>query len=250
MAARIPEAQPPFPGDVQQRLEAMMPKGVAPLLLFTTLARDPRLFKRFLAGSLLDKGTLSLRHREIVIDRITALSRSEYEWGVHVAFFAERAGLDEAQIASTAQSGAADSVWSEPERALLTVCDQLHATCDIDDKAWNDIRRHFPEEAILEILMLAGSYRMVSYLTNALRLPLEIVRPAFSPRRRVLSPDVTQPSRSSAARPWPMAFACLTWAAAKRRRGHMPRCTIVEPGAPCPRKTAAGGSKRAKFLPL
>lgn len=173
LAARIPEAQPPFPGDVQQRLEAMMPKGVAPLLLFTTLARDPRLFKRFLAGSLLDKGTLSLRHREIVIDRITALSRSEYEWGVHVAFFAERAGLDEAQIASTAQSGAADSVWSEPERALLTVCDQLHATCDIDDKAWNDIRRHFPEEAILEILMLAGSYRMVSYLTNALRLPLE-----------------------------------------------------------------------------
>ena len=102
----------------------MMPKGVAPLRLFTTLARDQRLFKRFMAGSLLDKGNLSLRHREIVIDRITALSRSEYEWGVHVAFFAERAGLDEAQVSSTAQAGAADPVWSEPERALLTVCDR------------------------------------------------------------------------------------------------------------------------------
>ena len=151
----------------------MMPKGVAPLLLFTTLARDRRLFKRFLAGSLLDKGNLSLRHREIVIDRITALCGSEYEWGVHVAFFAERAGPDEAEISSTAQSGPADPVWAEPERALLTVCDQLHAACDIDDKAWKDIRTHFSEEAILEILMLAGAYRMVSYLTNALRLPLE-----------------------------------------------------------------------------
>jgi alkylhydroperoxidase family enzyme len=179
LAARIPEAQPPYPGDVQERLEAMMPKGVAPLRLFTTLARDQRLFKRFMAGSLLDKGNLSLRNREIVINRITALSHSEYEWGVHVAFFAERAGLNEAQVSSTAQAGAADPVWSEPERALLTVCDQLHATCDIDDDAWTAIRAHFSEEAILEILMLAGSYRMVSYLTNALRLPCESFARSF-----------------------------------------------------------------------
>jgi alkylhydroperoxidase family enzyme len=213
LAARIPEAQPPFPGDVQERLEAMMPKGVAPLLLFTTLARDPRLFKRFLAGSLLDKGNLSLRHREIVIDRITALSRSEYEWGVHVAFFAERAGLDEAQVASTAQSGAADPVWNDQERALLTACDQLHATCDIDDKAWSDIRRHFPEEAILEILMLAGSYRMVSYLTNALRLPLESFGRRF-PQKAGVEPGRNATFSIFRRAPVAMAFACLTWAAA------------------------------------
>jgi alkylhydroperoxidase family enzyme len=35
------------------------------------------------------------------------------------------------------------------------------------------LREHFSEEAMLELLMLAGVYRMVSYLTNALRLPLE-----------------------------------------------------------------------------
>ncbi len=173
MPARISEAQPPFAPDIQERLDAIMPKGVAPLVLFTTLARDRRLFNRFMAGSLLDKGNLSLRHREIVIDRITALCGSEYEWGVHVALFAKRAELDEAQVASTAQSGAADPVWSEAERALLTVCDQLHNTCDIDDEAWRAIRAYFSEEAVLEILMLAGSYRMVSYLTNALRLPRE-----------------------------------------------------------------------------
>jgi hypothetical protein len=31
----------------------------------------------------------------------------------------------------------------------------------------------FSEGALLELLMLAGFYRTVSYLTNALRLPLE-----------------------------------------------------------------------------
>jgi alkylhydroperoxidase family enzyme len=173
MASRIPPAVPPFAPEIQDRLERLMPKGVPPLLLFTTLARDKRLFERFMGGGLLDPGHLTLRQREIVIDRITALSGSEYEWGVHIAFFAERAGLDAAQVASTAQGGAADPVWSDTERTLLLVCDQLHATCSIDDVLWARLSAALSEEAILEVLMLAGFYRTVSYLTNALRLPCE-----------------------------------------------------------------------------
>ena len=65
-----------------------MPPAVPPLMLFTTLARDPRLFGKFFAAGLLDRGHLTLRQREIVIDRTTALCGSEYEWGVHVALFA------------------------------------------------------------------------------------------------------------------------------------------------------------------
>ena len=53
-----------------------MPKGIPPLALFTSLARDKRLFERFMVGGLLDAGNLTLRKREIVIDRITALSGS------------------------------------------------------------------------------------------------------------------------------------------------------------------------------
>ena len=59
-----------------------------------------------MAGGLLDPGHLSLRQREIVIDRITALSGSEYEWGVHITIFAARAGLTEAQIRSTTTADA------------------------------------------------------------------------------------------------------------------------------------------------
>jgi alkylhydroperoxidase family enzyme len=150
-----------------------MPKGVPPLVLFTTLARDKRLFGKFMAGGLLDPGHLTLRQREIVIDRITALCGSEYEWGVHIAFFAKRAGLNGSQIASTVSRGKDDAVWSDDERALLAACDQLHETCDIDDETWAQLRRHFSPEALLEVMMLAGFYRTVSYMTNALRLPLE-----------------------------------------------------------------------------
>ena len=93
MAARIAPETPPFSKDIADALARIMPPGVPPLVLFTTLARNPRVFQRIMAGGLLDRGSISLRERELVIDRTTARCGSEYEWGVHIAFFAERANL-------------------------------------------------------------------------------------------------------------------------------------------------------------
>ena len=179
MVARLSPAQPPFAAEIQERLDSIMPKGTPPLILFTSLARDKRLFERFMAGSLLDPGQLTLRQREIVIDRTTALSGSEYEWGVHITFFAARAGLSEAQIRSTTTAEADEPSWTDQDRILIRACDQSHHTCDLDDGMWQELRVHFSEEAILEVLMLAGYYRTVSYLTNALRLPLETYSARF-----------------------------------------------------------------------
>ena len=173
MSARMEAASPPFAPEVQSRLDQVMPKGVPPLHLFATLARDSRLFERFIAGGLLDQGHLTLRQRELVIDRITALSGSEYEWGVHVTFFAKRAGLSKAEVAATARDGSANPIWNDADRALLAACEQLHQSCSIDDAAWAALAEHFADEAILEVIMVAGFYRTVSYLTNSLKLPLE-----------------------------------------------------------------------------
>ena len=173
MPARIEPAQEPYAPEIQKTFDSIMPPGVPPLVLFTTLARDFRLYERFRNGALLDKGHLTLRQREVVINRITALSGSEYEWGVHVAFFAKRVGLDEAMRESLVHGTANDPCWSVEDALLIRACDQLHAHCDIDDLLWIECREHFSEMALIEVLMLAGFYRTVSYLTNALRLPLE-----------------------------------------------------------------------------
>lgn len=173
MDPRIAPAQPPFPAEVQAWLERTMPPGKPPLRLFTTLARDPRLFGKFFAGGLLDRGHLTLRQREIVIDRTTALCGCEYEWGVHVAIFGARVGFTDAQLASLVHGVPGDACWPAPEQTLLRLCDALHHGCDIDDALWQQLRADFSDEAMLELLMLAGFYRTVSYLGNALRLPLE-----------------------------------------------------------------------------
>jgi len=172
MSARIEPATPPFGDDISRPLDRLM-KGQPPLRLFTTLARDPRLFQKFFAGGLLDKGNLSIRQREIVIHRTTALCKSEYEWGIHVTVFSKLGGLTPEQVRATVTGPADDACWSGEEQVLLRLCDSLHEDSDIDDELWNELREHFAEEAIVELLMLAGFYRTVSYLTNGLRMPLE-----------------------------------------------------------------------------
>jgi alkylhydroperoxidase family enzyme len=181
-APRIAPAAPPYLPEVQARFDALMPQGVAPLLLFRVLARDLRLFQRFMGAGLFDKGHLSLRQRELVIDRVIARCGSEYEWGVHVAFFAARAGFSEAQLRSMAHGGPDDACWGPQDALLLRFCDALNVSCDIGEELWADLRARFSEEAVLELLLLAGFYRTVSYLTNALRLPPEAYAARFPPR--------------------------------------------------------------------
>lgn len=169
---RIRPLEPPYADEVQQSFDKVM-KGREPLLLFRTIATSARAWQKFRSASLLDRGPLSLREREIVIDRTTALTNCEYEWGVHVATFAEHVRLTDEQIDATRNAGPAASCWSEAEQALIAAVDALHFRATLDEEEFDRLRQHYDEAQILEILMLCGFYRTVSYVANALDLPLE-----------------------------------------------------------------------------
>ncbi|WP_339832520.1 carboxymuconolactone decarboxylase family protein [uncultured Parvibaculum sp.] len=173
MPARIEPAARPYDDDMERTLEKLMPPGVEPLVLFRTLARNPRVFRRFMAGGLLDKGTLSLREREIVIDRACARCGGEYEWGVHIAFFGERVGFGPAEVAATVAPGADADCWNAREKLIVRLVDQLHDTSTVDDDLWMTLKTAFSDEQLLEMIVLAGLYHMVSFVVNATRLPLE-----------------------------------------------------------------------------
>lgn len=181
MNPRITPLAPPYDAPLQAWFDAVM-RGRPPLTLFTTLARDRRLFDKFSAGSLLDRGHLSLQERELVIDRVTARCGCEYEWGVHVAIYGERAGLDAARLHSLVHGGPDDACWSPQEADLLRLCDMLHEQCDVDDALWTRLRLRFSEGAMMELLLLAGFYRTVSYLAHGLRLPMETFAARFPAR--------------------------------------------------------------------
>ena len=173
MTARIAPVEPPYEEAAQTRFDAIMPEGVEPLVLFRTLARNPRVFERFMAGGLLDKGSISMRDRELVIDRTTARCGSEYEWGVQVAFFGERVGLTPDQVTAIATGPADDPAFEERDQLLLKLCDELHETSQVGDDLWAELTEHWSDEQLIELVVLAGFYHTVSFVTNALRVPLE-----------------------------------------------------------------------------
>ena len=169
---RIAPLEPPYPADEQKSFDAIM-HGAPPLSLFRTLAKSPRAWAKFRGGSLLDRGPLSLRDRELVIDRTCALAGNEYEWGVHIAIFAAAARLTPDEIAATVHGGSAAPVWSPAERALLAAAEALHARAALSDAEFADLRAHYDEDQVMEVLLLCGFYRMVAYVCRGLDLPLE-----------------------------------------------------------------------------
>jgi hypothetical protein len=184
---RIEPVAPPYGADVGRRLEAMMPPGVPPILLFRTFVRNlPMADAMGTWGGyeLSRRLSLSMRDREIVIDRTCARCDCEYEWGVHVAFFAERVGLTGAQVASLTHGDATDACWrDERDRVLIEAVDSLHDTARIDDVLWGRLARVFADDELLDLLMLSGWYHAISFTANGAQVALEPDAPRFDDLR-------------------------------------------------------------------
>ncbi len=182
--SRPPRVEPvaaPYPPELQKVLDAIMPPGVPPLTLFTTLARVPRIWDRFRAGSLLDRGPVPLRHREIVIDRTCARCGCRYEWGVHVELFARRAALTPEQVRATVHGDADDPVWTDDEHLLIRMVDELHDSARLSDETWSRLAATFSVEQILELIALVGFYHTVAFFANGLELAPERHGAPFPP---------------------------------------------------------------------
>src|SRR5262245_54201574 len=168
--ARVAPLAPPYSEPVASTLERIMPAGVAPLVLFRTLAVNERVFLRLMAGGLLDRGSITLREREIVIDRTCARCGSEYEWGVHMAFFGERVGFTPEQRAGICAPDPAASGFPPREQLLLRLVDELHDTSRVSDALWTALRAEWSEAQLIELVALAGFYHLISFCTNAFRI--------------------------------------------------------------------------------
>jgi len=170
---RIPPLDPPYDDGLAAALAAMMPPGVEPIRLFRTLARNPRVLSRIRGGNLLDRGSITAREREIVILRTCARTGSEYEWGVHAAFFAGRVGLGERELVATVHGAADDACWTPAEALLLRLADELHDTAHVSDSLWSALGERYEDAQLVELLVLAGFYHAIAYVTNGARIELE-----------------------------------------------------------------------------
>ena len=143
------------------------------LNIFATLARHPRLLKRWSAfgGTLLYRGELDPRDRELLILRTAWNCTAHYEWGQHRAIGLD-AGLTTEEIDRIPAGAGADG-WSDDDAMLLRAADELHADARIGDPTWAALSGRFNDAQLIELCMLVGQYHLVAFTLNSLGVELE-----------------------------------------------------------------------------
>jgi 4-carboxymuconolactone decarboxylase len=167
---RILPLEPPYDPATGQMLQKWMPPdtGIEPLRLFRTLAVHESLFARMrpLGAGILGHGLLEPRVRELMILRTCARCGAEYEWGVHATFYGDAVGLTPDEIDATVRAGADDPAWTERDRAVIRLADELHETAGMSDGTFCQLDRHFSGPQILELLIVGGWYHTISFVIN------------------------------------------------------------------------------------
>jgi alkylhydroperoxidase family enzyme len=147
--------------------------GGRPLNIFTTIARHPKLLKRWMvfAGHILGKSTLSPRARELLILRIGWLCRSEYEWGQHAAI-GRMVGLSDEEIRRITE-GPDAAGWDPFDAMLLRAVDELHEDAMIKDGTWAALSAAYDARQMMDVVFTVGQYTMVSMALNAFGVQLD-----------------------------------------------------------------------------
>jgi 4-carboxymuconolactone decarboxylase len=169
---RIPPVTEPSAELAELFANTLLGPSGKPINIFGTLGHHPKLLKRFnvLGGFFLNSGLLPAREREIVILRVGYRCRAVYEFGQHT-IIGLRVGLTNDEIAALASSTA--GTWSPKDQALIALADDLCADNCVSDVTWSALGADWNEAELLELVMVAGMYRMVSGFLNTMGVQLD-----------------------------------------------------------------------------
>ena len=188
--------------ELQEILAGALTHDGTPLNIFGVLGRHPKLLKRFnlLGGFLLNKGLVPPREREVVILRIGWNAQARYEFGQHT-LIGRRCGLTDDEILSLTRP-VEEPDWSAEDRALIALADELADDDCVSDgtwsllaerwddaitwyekavtlNTWSQLAERWDDAELVELLVLAGFYRMVSGFLNSAGVQLDDGVPGF-----------------------------------------------------------------------
>jgi alkylhydroperoxidase family enzyme len=186
MTARIPPLPvKEWPREMREALAALTPpeprypnpttEGGRPKALnaLGTLARHPALTRAFntFNGHILLATTLSERQRELVVLRVAARRRAEYEWAQHLVQAAD-AGVSEDEIRRVLEGPDAPG-WSPLDRAMLRAVDELIADGVIGDATWADLAAELDERQLMDLVFTVGAYETVAMAFRSFGIELD-----------------------------------------------------------------------------
>ena len=170
--------------ELTPELQEIMGGGInapdgTPLNIFGTIAHHPKLLKRFMtfAGLFLNKGLLPAREREIVILRVGWNCQSVYEFGQHTVI-GQRVGLSLTEIEALTKMTSVYQ-WSDRDATLIAMSDDLCNDNCVSEATWKKLAADWKEDELIELVMVAGTYRLVSGFLNTMGVELDQDTPGW-----------------------------------------------------------------------
>jgi 4-carboxymuconolactone decarboxylase len=149
---------------------------------FNALLRSPDLADRLqkVGEYIRFRSSLPARLNELAILLVARKWNAQFEWYAHHQF-AMKAGLDPA-IAQAIAEGRRPQRMPEDEAAIHAFCTQLLDRTEVSDAAYEDVRRRFDEQGVIDLIGAMGYYSAVSMVLNVDRYPLpDGVEPPLKP---------------------------------------------------------------------
>jgi 4-carboxymuconolactone decarboxylase len=122
-------------------------------------------------GAALRFGTsIERRLSEIAIITTGARWQAEFEWWAHAAMAREQGVA--AAVVDAIGRGEDPPFQADDERAVYTVASQLGHSGRLDQQAYDAAHRFLGDAGMVELVSLCGYYTLISFLLNALAVPL------------------------------------------------------------------------------
>ncbi len=183
----------PIPAVAEKAKERMKDMPINAVNVSATMAYNRTLAKAFgpFAQAVLFHGGLSRRNVELAVLRMGWNCQAIYEFGQHT-LFGKDVGLTDAEIYGVTRP-LNQHPWTDEERAVLQVVDDLYADDCVGDAAWTEACKFFNESDMCHLIMAAGCYRVVSGFLNSAGVQLDEGVPGWP---SAPAPAQPQPGRS------------------------------------------------------
>lgn len=124
-----------------------------------------------LLRTLMFHNTLNPRIRELVILRNGWRTGSEYEFCQHVRVSRDLK-ISEEEILGIRDPGNCRA-YDETDRAVIRMADELLDTSEVSAETWRILQKAFPNEQLVELLLVAGFWRMIAGYLKTAKVPLD-----------------------------------------------------------------------------
>ncbi len=163
----------PIPAVAEKAREAMKSQPINAVNVTATMAHNRTMARAIgkFAQTVLFDGELPRRQVELAVLRMGWNCQAVYEFGQHT-LFGRDAGLDDNEIYLTTRP-VVEGSWSDADRAILQLVDDLYVDDCVSDATWAEATRHFNNADIIHLVAAAGCYRTVSGFLNSAGVQLD-----------------------------------------------------------------------------